>query len=446
MNLLQRLTERFWFIPTVMCVGAAILAESLVYLDGTHPVSSLPSWMSKVVYRVGESGSRDILGSIASASLGVAGTTFSITMAVLALTSSSYGPRLVRNFMADKGNQTVLGVYVSTFLYSLLVLRAIRDVGSLSSSGAEPFVPHLAVNGAVLLAIANVAVLVYFIHHISDSIQISTLSGNVRAELLETVNRLYPATLGKGIPESVNHEFSSRPPETASIVSAGKEGYVQSVKGEQILDTAQRHDLVVWLTVQPGDHLLADAEVIRVHPPKLDDNVAAELRDCIMIGDSRSPFQDVSFATQQLTELAVRALSPGTNDPYTAINALDDLTVGLATMAARPVPQAWRSAEDGSVRVHAPHTTVYALVSAVVDSVRWYAASAPSVMNETMDLVERVGLAGDNSLREGLTVQVDRLVESFDRADNQPCDNEAFAARAAACRSRLAQVAVLRKP
>ncbi|MEP6855043.1 MAG: DUF2254 domain-containing protein [Pedococcus sp.] len=441
MNLLQRLTERFWFLPTAMCVVAVILAESLVYVDGTDAVDSLPSWVANLVYRVGESGSRDILGAIASASLGVAGTTFSITMAVLALTSSSYGPRLVRNFMADKGNQVVLGVYVSTFLYSLLVLRSIRDVGALDSSSSQPFVPHLAVNGAVLLAVANVAVLVYFIHHISDSIQISTLSGRVRIDLLETVDRLYAATEGEQAPRSSTHTRgrpSSEPDASAFAVRADGAGYVQSIDDEQVVGLATRHDLVVWMSVQPGDHLLPDTALMRVEPTVLDDEVAADLRGCVLVGDARSPFQDVAFAAQQLTELAVRALSPGTNDPYTAINALDDLGVGLSTMAALPRPTDWRSAEDGSARLHWRHPTVETVVAAVVDSMRWYAASAPSVMSATLRLVERVGMAGDDQLRSDLRTQVDRLAESFDRADHQPCDNQAFAALIAASRSRLA--------
>ena len=184
MNILQRLGERFWFIPALMCTAAFVLAEGLIAVDRYLGDAVVTGWASPLFYRVGESGSRDILGAIASSSLAVAGTTFSITMAVLALTSSAYGPRLVRNFMADRGNQAVLGVFVSTFLYSLLTLRSIRVIGDPGNQEAEVFVPHLAVNTAVLLAVVNVAVLIYFIHHISDSIQVSTLASGVRADLV----------------------------------------------------------------------------------------------------------------------------------------------------------------------------------------------------------------------------------------------------------------------
>lgn len=162
MAAVTRLAERFWLIPALICLGAAVAAEVLVVVDESMGPLTLPPWVEAVLYRVGESGSRDILSAIATSALAVAGTTFSITVAVLALTSSSYGPRLVRNFMADRANQAVLGVFVATFLYSLLVLRSVRAIGDPGDPEAEVFIPHLAVNGAVVLAVVNVAVLVFF--------------------------------------------------------------------------------------------------------------------------------------------------------------------------------------------------------------------------------------------------------------------------------------------
>lgn len=185
---LRTARESFWFLPGVLGVGALVLAELVVtldrYLDGASygPLDAL-------LVRVGASGSRDILGAIGGSMLGVAATSFSITISVLATTSSSYGPRLVRNFMADRGNQLVLGIFGSTFLYSLMVLRSIR---SLDSGDGDTFVPDLAVNLAVVLAVLDVAVLVYFIHHIADSVQVSSLVQRVRRDLVSTVDDLCP--------------------------------------------------------------------------------------------------------------------------------------------------------------------------------------------------------------------------------------------------------------
>jgi uncharacterized membrane protein len=222
MSVLHRVRERFWFIPAVLCLGATLLAEALILLDEHPGLLPLPGWVDGVLYRVGESGSRAILTAIAGSSLAVAGTTFSITVAVLALTSSSYGPRLIRNFMADRANQFVLGVYVATFLYSLLVLRSVRAVGDPGDPEARVFVPHLAVNGAVLLAVLNVGVLIYFIHHISDSIQISTITRRIRSDLHATIERRYPEELGPG--EDQVDGASGRPPTGARRRGDGPRG------------------------------------------------------------------------------------------------------------------------------------------------------------------------------------------------------------------------------
>ncbi len=433
MNVLQRLRERFWFAPAVLCLVAVVVANGLITLDERLSDQDLPAWADTLVYRVGVDGSREILGAIATSSLAVAGTTFSITIAVLALTSSSYGPRLVRNFMADRGNQLVLGVYVATFLYSLLVLRSVR-----TDQDGTTFVPHLAVNVAVLLAVLNVAVLVYFIHHISDSIQIATLAAGVRGDLVRAVDRLYPERIGKG-PDVVDDDGARDPArelaritEPAAVVAGGRPGYVQFVREDELMSAARKHDVLVLLQVRPGQYVLADAALALVHPAeRLNDALASALRAATGIAASRTPHQDIEFAVQQLTEMAVRALSPGVNDPYTAVNALQELTVGLSTLAGRPIPSPGRYDDAGTLRVHAPRAEPADVVASVLDAMRWYGAGDPAVMHAALSLVERVGAAaGHAPLRVRLREEVDLLREAFARAGHQDHDVRAYDARA----------------
>lgn len=431
MLLLRRVTGRFWFIPAVLCLVAAVTAELLVWVDRTI-VLDVPDWLDAVLYQVGAAGSRDILGAIAGSSLAVAGTTFSITMAVLALTSSTYGPRLVRNFMADRGNQLVLGVYVATFLYSLLVLRSVRALGDPGDPDADIFVPHLAVNMAVLLAVLNVAVLIYFIHHISDSIQVSTIARRVRTELHRTVDRLYPEQLGRH-PGEVDEEVALPPrvEEDGAPVTAARPGYVSMVDDSALMRAAKDADVLVRLVVHPGDYVLEGSVVAYVLPAEhADEDTLEDVRDALTVEDARSPYQDIGFAVQQLTELAVRALSPGTNDPYTAVNALDDLSSGLALLAGRGQPSPHRLDDDGVLRVHAPAVDALELTSGVLDAMRWYAGEHPAVMLRTLVLVERVAEAGaDRELRARLLTQVRLLQDTFEQAGHQTHDVEAFAAR-----------------
>ncbi len=444
---MQRLSERFWFIPAVLCVTAFVAAEVLIASDRRLGDLVVPDWLSVFLYQVGESGSRDILGAIASSSLAVAGTTFSITMAVLALTSSTYGPRLVRNFMADRGNQAVLGVYVSTFLYSLLVLRSIRVIGDPGNQDAEVFVPHLAVNAAVFLGVVNVAVLIYFIHHISDSIQVSTIASTVRADLLTTIDRLYPAGVGRP-GESGRDDLRAVDPAVevrGAPVTADRCGYVQSIRDEDLMNAARRHDVLLALQVRPGQYVLQDTVVVLVDPPdRADDRLIRTIRSALRIADARSPHQDPEFAVQQLTEMAVRALSPGTNDPYTAVNALDDLSAGLVRLAERDVPSPARLDAEGVLRVHAPAVGPEELIASVVDSMRWYAATSPPVMHATLGVLQRVGeCAKDRTLRGRLAAHVDALESAFLDPGNQRHDVDRLRAHAAAVRQSLAPIVQL---
>ncbi len=443
MNILQRISQQFWFIPALLCTLAMLLAEGLIQLDELISTLPRPPWLDSLLYRVGESGSRDILSTIAGSSLAVAGTTFSITMAVLALTSSTYGPRLIRNFMADRGNQFVLGVYVATFLYALLVLRSVRALGDSGDPDAKVFVPHLAVNMAVMLAVLNVAVLIYFIHHISGSIQISQIAQRVRADLRDTIERLYPEDVGHDESEiDGDATLPSRLEEDGVPVHASRPGYISAVRNDDLLEAATDADVVVKLRARPGKYVLDDSVLAWVHPPqRATEELADAIRSAIRIANARSPYQDISFAVQQLTELAVRALSPGTNDPFTAINALDDLSSGLALLAGRRMPSTYRFDTDGSLRIYAPYVDAVELTSGVLDNVRWYAASSPAVMHAALTLVTRVGRRADEqALRARLLTQIRLLEDAFARAEHQQHDVEEFTARAQQVARGLARV------
>ncbi len=417
----MRMRETFWFVPALFCVAAAALAQGLIALDRRLP-DDIP------FIAVGAGGSRDLLGAIAGSMLTVASTTFSITVAVMALSSSTYGPRLVRNFMADRGNQVVLGVFVSTFLYALLVLRAVRA----DEENEDGFVPHVAVSVAVLLAMAAIGVLIYFIHHISDTVQVSTLARQVRTDLYQCIDTRYPST-GAG-PQGVRTAPGRTPGELPDgvPVTSRSFGYVQRIDEDAILERARERDLVIVLRIQPGDYLIHGHEVATIGPPaRVCDADRDAVLDSLTVEDSRTPHQDVDFAVQQLEEMAVRALSPSTNDPYTALNALDELSSGLALMASRPTPDPHRYDEEGRLRVVATRVTLVELVSRIFDAMRLYALAHPSVLHRTLLLAERIASrTQDESVHRCIHENADLLVDAFARTDPQPHDLEPLRARA----------------
>ncbi|MEX5270958.1 DUF2254 domain-containing protein [Kocuria sabuli] len=401
-----RVFNKFWFVPAVCVVAAVVLAQAVVAVDRWLPENLDSPWISWL-YAVGIDGSRGMLSAIGGSMLAVAATAFSITISVVATASSTYGPRLVRNFMADRGNQVVLGVLVSTFIYSLLVLRTIR---SASDDLAQPFVPHLAVNLAVVLAVADVALVVYFIHHIADSVQVDTLVHGVRRRLLAAIERWHP----EETPEELVRTAGGR--RGGGQVSAGTVGYVITVNFGRLGSFAAEQDVFVELVPRVGDHVLPEEPLFRVWPEHRAEELADRLRRTVALGDSRSADQDVRFAEQQVVELAVRALSPSTNDPYTAVNAIEEVAAGIVAAVSRPLPGD-TVVVDGVHRLRYGVVGLDEIVDMPFDQIRPHATGHVSVLFALVDLAARIGSATvhpsvDRQVREHVDVLLGQFRDS----------------------------------
>ncbi|WP_149360185.1 DUF2254 domain-containing protein [Lolliginicoccus suaedae] len=387
--------DSFWFLPTILGLVALALSQLLIRIDVTIQRSD-PGLAGSLFYSIGASGSRDILTAIGGSMLAVAATSFSITISVLAIASSTYGPRLVRNFMADRANQFVLGVYGATFLYCLMVLRSIRS--ETDQGGA--FIPDLAVNIAVLLAVLDVAVLVFFIHHIADSIQVPTLLARVRGEMVSALDDLYP----EDPPDEATIAAPSSPGTGAAVPAEGF-GFVMIIDEDRLLVLASEHECRIEVRAGTGTHLVAGEMLATVHgveePSK---DLVAAIRAAFVLAESRSPRQDIMFAVQQLTEMAIRALSPSMNDPYTASNALDELAVGLVPLARRPEPLLGRVDEEGTLRLVVARVPPARLIGGVLDAMRHYALDSPLAIKATIRLAERIGTTTKHAHLRSLVV------------------------------------------
>jgi uncharacterized membrane protein len=387
------LRESMWFVPGLMVLGAVLVAQGVIWVDlwlEERALEVLPD-----SFLLGVEGSRGILVAVGGSVLAVAATTFSITMSVIATASSTYGPRLVRNFMADRSNQRVLGLFVATFVYCLMVMRRVQD-----ATDGITFVPHVAVYGALVLALASVAALVYFLHHISDVIQVSTLIRRVRTELERAVDAVY----GSG----ADGRVAAGPfgPEGA-LVLAPRSGYVTSVDAPGLARAAAGLGLAE-LTVAPGTHVMTGEPLARVRGAE--DEMSRLVVEHVRIGDTRTPAQDVRFAVQQLLEMAVRAVSPSTNDPYTARNVVEELACGLVPAMRHPAPGAGWADEDGVVRVVWPVPSGAELVDLVFDDLRNYAASDPAVVHASLRLAARIARVAAPDTVDRLHEQVDALL------------------------------------
>jgi uncharacterized membrane protein len=340
-----RLNASFWFVPAVMALLAISLAFVLIEVDALRDVAQTDN--PTALYTFGPAGARATLSVIASSMITVASLIFSITMLSLQLASSQFGPRTLGNFMQDRSNQIVLGTFIATFLYCLVVLRSVR--GTEGSS----FVPHLAVAFGVLMAAASVAVLLYFIHHIASSIRVETLLEKLAVEGCAAVDHVFPERLGHGqADEAVGQPLPDDFVTDSRQIAADSDGYVQSIGGDVLMRIAAKHDLVLRIVARPGVFVTKGACVITAYPKaRVSDKIDEDLRGAVVIGRDRTPYQDLDFAIRRIVELAQRSLSPGINDPTTALYCIDRLGQVLGRFSDRDIPSPMRLDQSGQLRV-----------------------------------------------------------------------------------------------
>ncbi len=394
------LRSNFWFVPSLMVAGSVLLSFLTLWLDHRPEPGRIAS--AALTYSRGPEGARAILSAVAGSMVTIASLTFSITIVTLQLASSQFGPRLLRSFVRDRGNQVVLGTFIATFTYCLLVLRAVNGTEE------HEFVPHLSVIIALLLTLASLGVLIYFIHHTSYSIQAETVVDSVGRDLREAIDRLFPESLGK------DATAAERPPAAATLpagfdagsrpVPATESDYLQAVDGERLLEMATEKDLVLRVEHRPGRFVVEGQDLVRVWPATgLDDGLTEAIREAFYFGSRRTLTQDTGFAVDQLVEVAVRALSPGINDPFTAVACLDRLGASLSRLAGRETPSAYRFDEGGQLRVVAEVTSMAGLVDAAFHQIRQAARTNAAV---TLRLLETIAVilpfARDATFRESL--------------------------------------------
>jgi uncharacterized membrane protein len=249
--------------------------------------------------------------------------------------------------MRDRSNQIVLGTFIATFLYCIFVLRSVR--GTEGSS----FVPHLAVAFGVLMAAASVAVLLYFIHHIATSIRVETLLEKLAVEGCAAVDQVFPERLGHGqADEAIGQPLPDDFDTDSRQIAADSDGYVQSIGGDVLMRLAAENDLVLRIAARPGEFITQGACVIAAYPKaRVSDEIDEDLRGAVVIGRDRTPYQDLEFAIRRIVELAQRSLSPGINDPTTALYCIDRLGQVLGLLAGRDIPSPMRLDQSGQLRV-----------------------------------------------------------------------------------------------
>ena len=377
----QSLTGSLWFFPGLIVIGAVVLAMAMIELSravGRAPlVERLP-----LAFGADAESSRSMLATIAGSVITVAGVTFSITVVAVSQASTQYTPRVLRNFMRDRPSQMALGFLVGVFSYCLIVMRTIRG-----TADAE-FIPSLAVLGGLLLALVGIGFLVFFIHHVASSLEAGTIISRIAQETADAIDRLFPEELGS--------EGPSKEPGAQGLelewrsVEACSTGYIQNVDSEGLMQAAGEFGLVVRMERGIGDFIAEGDHLLSVSGPSaLTSDQQRLLMDLFSIDSYRTVYQDAAFGIRQIVDIALRALSPGVNDPTTAAICVDFLGAILRRLAGRRIEGPLRMA-GGRLRVIAVVPTFSSLLGIALNEIRRNAAANARLLARMIGVLESI--------------------------------------------------------
>jgi uncharacterized membrane protein len=438
----EALRTTFWFVPTVLVLVAAIVFVVSFAIDvaAYYHHLRLPFWLHLGSADAG----RDVLIAIAAAIITTVGVVFSVTILALTLASQQFGPRMMRNFVRDVGNQFTLGIFVASFVYSVLAL------GSISSYPHPHFVPHLCIAVAEVLLLLDLAVLIYFINHIASSIQLPAVIAGIAHDLDVAIDNEFPEYDDEPEPEAVDSARDVRINQQQSddllgaleqrggVVLAAKSGYLQFVGYAQLTKIARLLDATIRLDYRPGHFIVAGQPIAKVFPQGAAKQVEEALAKSHVTGPHRTLMQDPVFAIDQLVEIAIRALSPAVNDTFTALTCLDWLSEGLCRLSQRELTNDIFRDEDGRIRLVSASWSYERMIGRAFDKIRQAAVGMPAVLIRMLDSIFVVANATTSQLqRDVLISQAQMIWRSAETSVHEASDLEDVGVRYERAMARL---------
>ena len=417
-NLIEILRGTFWTLPLLLLLLSIALAVFNIYLDMSlfqkrDSLQPLLHFFSDAEHN------RVLIATTAGSILGVAGVSFSVTIASLTLASQQFGPRLLRNFMQDSFNQFVIGVFTATFLYCILVLQLISN---LEEAG---FVPVISLSVLLGLVVFNLLILVFFIHHISTSIQADSIIAEVYSEMIARLQRLFPEKLEEDVQEQIglgNMEMNFAEQE---IICAKQSGYLQAIDVEGLVKLVTYNNAMLKLDTRPGEFILYGSPLGSLCSEKeeLPDDLHEEVQRHLFISDTRTAQQDAEFAIRQLVEIALRALSPGINDPITAIACIDRLGDTIAFLMKRRMPRALYFDDNSQLRLQLKAFSFHGIIEAAFNQIRQNAGYHVSVILSLLEILAALAeQAKTPEQAEAIMVQAEAIFGHYGHEIRTPKD------------------------
>ncbi|WP_111508976.1 DUF2254 domain-containing protein [Mycobacterium kyogaense] len=414
------LRSRLWPVPALGVVVAVAAGVAVPQLDRTYD-ADLPPIVEAYLFGGGADAAREILGTIASALMTVTSLTFSLTLVTLQLASSQYTPRLLRTFASDHLVQRTLALFVATFAYALTVLRSVRN----DSDTITRFVPKIAVTVAFVLAVASIIALVLFLGHLVRQIRIETMLHHIRTDAIDTADRLLDPC---DDPQSPDEAPPVHP--RAVPVAARASGFLVGIDEQALRSAACAANAVVWVDQPVGSAVVSGVPVAfcKVADTATDDDltglydqVAASLRTDI----ERTAAQDIGYGLRQIVDVVLRALSPGVNDPTTAVHGLHACSAMLCEFACRHMTPAVLRDQNDEVRVVIARPSLADLLDTVCGQTILYGGSDAVVVARVLVLLREVGwMSRPPEHKAAVADQLARVERDITGRDIDPVDRE----------------------
>jgi uncharacterized membrane protein len=402
---LDQLLTGTWFIPSVIASGAFVLSFVALELDAAAGRAD-SGWL-KFVYTSEPVEARSLMSAMLTAMMTMASLVFSITMLVLTLASRQFGPRLLREFMSSAMTQAILGVYVMTILYCLLILASTSEV---RGGGA---MAHPSVTIGIALTFIDTVLLIFFLHSLGRSLMSESIISRIGRELDTTLGRLEPLRPSEDSDER-RGLFPSDFQQQAAHFGTAQSGYVQAVEWSLAVRAAEAAGVLIVFDFRPGDYIVQGGRDIGVHPAgKCSAELRSQIAASLVLGTHRTPLQDPMFPIRHLVEVALRALSPGVNDPYTATAVLDRLADSLSRLMGLSLPSGVLRGASGQVRVMYQEATHSTVMDAAFDQIRQNGGDKPLVMIHLLHALTRI------ASHARMDEQVALLEQTLDRIEGE---------------------------
>lgn len=420
---MDALRTQLWPVPTLAVALAVILGTVLPALDAAVD-GQLPESVAVFLFSGGPEAARSVLQAISGSLITVTSLTFSLTVVTLQLASSQFSPRLLRTFSSDRFVHGTLALFLAAFAFALTVLRSVRG----ESDGTRLFVPEISVTVAFVLAIASVIGLVLFLAHLTREIRVETMMRRVNVETQETIDRVFPGSRpmpGPG-PDPVSETF---------LINSTSSGFLITFDKDGLMQAAENSGALIRIDREPGSSLVEGVPFATAWPaeagtaltPAVIEKLTDDVNAAVSTGFERTNVQDVGFGFRQLVDVAVRALSPGINDPTTAVHVIGHLSVLLCRLAERnPGPDHFTD-KDGRMRVVVSLPKLKDLLDMAMNQPRQYGASDPVVAGRLLALLQELTWCDrKNQYRSEILDHLDRMRSAIVAADYSPAERRSL--------------------